>query len=84
MTSSKQEYSELNLDRGLRDVRVVVKNSVVGDFVDDAVEDIGIDAYSSPVLVEVSVTPVVQEVYLRRLHDGRVLTENPRGEDFSA
>ena len=50
-----------------------MKNSVVADLLDDAVEGVGVNTYSSPVLVKVAVAPVLKEVQLRRLLDGGIM-----------
>jgi hypothetical protein len=67
----------LNLDWGLGDIGVVVEDVVVTDHVDDAVEDVGVNAYSSSVLIMITVAPVFKEVDLRRFLDGRILAEDP-------
>jgi len=77
MTGSKEENGELNLDRGLGDVRVVVEDVMVADLVDDAVKYAGVNAYFLPVLIEVAVAPLFEEMELGCLFDGRVLAKNP-------
>ena len=61
MTSSKQEYGQLDFDRGLGGVGIVMEYVVVTDLVDDAVEDVRINMHSSPVLVEISSAPLFEE-----------------------
>ena len=63
----------MNLDQGLRDVRIVVEDVVVVDLVDNAVEGIRVNAYPSPVLTKVTGAPMVEEMELRRLLDSRIL-----------
>jgi hypothetical protein len=63
----------LNLDWGLRDVRIVVEDVVVMDLVDDAVEGIRVNMYPSPVLTKVAGTPMVEEIELQCLLDNRIL-----------
>ena len=64
MTCSKQKDCKLDLDGGLGDVRIVVKDVVVAYRVDDAVEDVGVHTYSFPVLIKVSVAPEFEEMEL--------------------
>ena len=64
MTGAKQENSELDFDRGLGSVGIVVENIVGADLVDDAVEGAGVNADSPPVLIEVASMPVFKEVEL--------------------
>jgi hypothetical protein len=49
---------------GSGDVGIVVKDVVVTDLVDDAVESVRVDTYFLPVLIEVSNTPVFEKVVL--------------------
>jgi len=37
---------------------------MAANLVDDAIENVGVDAYSSPVLIEIAVAPVFEEVNL--------------------
>jgi len=67
----------LDLDRGLGDIGVVVEDTVVTDLVDDAVEGVRVNAYSSLVLIRITVATVFKEVDLRRLLDRRMLAEDP-------
>jgi len=54
-----------------------MENLVAADLVGDAIENVGVNAYSSPVLIKIPTTPVFKEVDLRRLRDGRILAEDP-------
>ena len=54
-----------------------MEDAVVMDLVDDAVEGVRVNAYSSPVLITITVVPVFKEVDLRCLLDRRMLAEDP-------
>jgi len=54
-----------------------MENLVAADLVSDAIENVGVNTYSSLVLIKIPTTPVFKEVDLRRLHDGRILAEDP-------
>jgi len=64
MTCSKQKDCKLDLDGGLGDVQIVVKDVVVAYRVDDAIEDVEVHMYSFPVLIKVSVAPEFEEMEL--------------------
>jgi len=64
MTHLKQKDCKLDLDGGLEDIQIVVKDVVVAYCVDDAVEDVGVHAYSFPVLIKVSIVPEFEEMEL--------------------
>ena len=61
MTSSKQKYGKLDFDQGLGGVGIVMEYPVVTDLVDDAVEDVRVNAHSSPVLIKISSAPLFEE-----------------------
>jgi hypothetical protein len=54
----------LNLDWGLGEIGVVVEDAVVTDLVEDGVENVGVNANFSPVLIEIIIAPVFKEVDL--------------------
>jgi len=41
-----------------------VEDFVAANLVDNAIENVGVDAYLSPVLIEIAVAPVFKEVNL--------------------
>ena len=61
MTGAKKEDSELNFNRGLGVVRVVVEDIMGADHIDHVVEGVGVNADSSPVLIDVPSAPMVKE-----------------------
>ena len=54
-----------------------MEDVVVMDLVDNAVEGVRVNVYSSPVLIMITVAPVFKEVDLQCLIDGRILAEDP-------
>ena len=54
------------------------------ELIDNAVEGARVNTDFSPVLVKVPSVPVVKEVELGCLLNGRVLAKNPCSDDFSA
>ena len=52
---------------------VVVKNFVVIDLLNDAIEGVGINTYSSSKLVKVAIIPVLKEMQLQHLFDGGIM-----------
>ena len=50
-----------------------MKNSMVMDLLDNAIEGVGINMYSSPKLVKVAIVPVLKEVQLQCLLDGGII-----------
>jgi len=54
-----------------------MENLVAADLVGDAIKNVGVNVYSSPVLIKIPMTPVFKEVDLRRLRNGRILVEDP-------
>ena len=41
-----------------------MEDFVAANLVDDAIENVGVDAYSSPVLIKIAMAPVFEEVNL--------------------
>ena len=54
------------------------------ELVDNAIKGVRVDTDFPPILIKVSSVPMVKEMELRCLLDGRVLVKNPCVGDFSA
>jgi len=61
MTGAKQKDSELDFNWGLGGVGMIVEDVMGADLVDDAIEGVGVNVDSSPVLVDVASAPVFKE-----------------------